>query len=166
MITNDICKVLYALPGGVVVPRRQPLTKPLVATILGAVLLIINLVAIDDKAGALSMLTMVVGITLLMVGIIMIVVRLTSSTRVPYHTPSKRYMCYDERYYDRAQLAELKRYVAAGDRAKIEALPTGNISAVTLVECSAADDSLVAMAIYEYIELENRLVDSVKIIAR
>ena len=166
MITNDICKVLYALPGGVVVPRRQPITKPLMTTILGAVLLIINLVAIDDRAGALSMFTMLAGVTLLIVGLVLIVVRLTSSTRVPYHTPSKRYMCYDERYYDRAQLAELRRYVDRGDRAKIDALPTGNISAVTLVECSAADDSLVALAIYEYIEFENRLVERVKVIAR
>ena len=44
MIEHNICEALYALPGGVVEPRRQPVCKPILATIVGAVLLFINFV--------------------------------------------------------------------------------------------------------------------------
>lgn len=166
MIETNICEALYALPGGVVVPRRQPIGKPAMAAIVGAVLLVINFLAINDKSGALGMMLMVAGITLLLFGIIIIAVRLTSDKRVPYHTPSKRYMCYCERYYDRAQLEMLKKYVASGDRVMIDSLQTGNVAAITLVEYSSADDSLVAYALYEYFEFDNRLIGQVKIIRR
>lgn len=166
MIPNNICEALYALPGGVVEPRRQPICKPVMAAIVGAVLLIINLLAIDDKSGALGMTLMVAGITMLIFGIILTAVRLTSDKRVPYHTPTKRYMCYRERYYDRAQLEMLKKYVASGDRMMINSLQTGNVAAITLVEYSSADDSLVAYALYEYFEFDNRLIGEIKIIRR
>ena len=55
----DICEALYALPGGVVEPRRRPIVKPLAIAILGIVLLAIDIVAVDDESDALSMLLIV-----------------------------------------------------------------------------------------------------------
>ena len=75
-------------------------------------------------------------------------------------------MCYRERYYDRAQLEMLKKYVASGDRMMIDSLQTGNVAAITLEEYSSADDSLVAYALYEYFEFDNRLIGEIKIIRR
>lgn len=166
MIEHNICEALYALPGGVVEPRRQPVCKPILATIVGAVLLFINFLAIDDKSGALGMTLMVAGITLLLFGIVVTIARLTSDKRIPYHTPSKRYMRYSERYYDRAQLEMLKKYVSSGDRLMIDSLQTSNVSAITLVEYHSVDDTLIAYAIYEYYEFDNRLISEIKIIQR
>lgn len=166
MIEHNICEALYALPGGVVEPRRQPVCKPILATIVGAVLLFINFLAIDDKSGALGMTLMVAGITLLLFGIVVTIARLTSDKRIPYHTPSKRYMRYSERYYDRAQLEMLKKYVSSGDRLMIDSLQTSNVAAITLVEYHSADDTLIAYAIYEYYEFDNRLISEIKIIQR
>lgn len=166
MIEHNICEALYALPGGVVEPRRQPVCKPILATIVGAVLLFINFLAIDDKSGALGMTLMVAGITLLLFGIVVTIARLTSDKRIPYHTPSKRYMRYSERYYDRAQLEMLKKYVSSGDRLMIDSLQTGNVAAITLVEYHSVDDTLIAYAIYEYYEFDNRIISEIKIIQR
>ena len=55
MITEDICKALYALPGGVVTPRRRTIVIPAVAAAVGVVLLIINFLAIDDSDSITAM---------------------------------------------------------------------------------------------------------------
>lgn len=164
MITNDICKALYALPAGVIVERRQPICRPVVAALLGAALMVVNFTLVDDKSGAMAMTLMLAGITMLFVGIILTIVRLSSSTRVPYHTPSKSYMRFRERYYDRELLGALQQAVAQGDKGAIDMLPTGNVSAITLIECRAKDGSIEAYAIYEYANFDNKLVGEVKLL--
>lgn len=166
MILEDISKVLYALPSGVVVERRQPVCRPTLVAVVGAVLLVANILLVDDKSGALGMTLMAAGVTMLLYGAIVAITRLMSDKRVPYHTPTKHYMCTKERYYDREQLAELQKAVARGDRAGIEALPAGNVAAITLIECYAHDRSIVAYAIYEYVNFDNKLIGEVKLITR
>ena len=89
----EISEALYALPGGVVEARRRPIFKPMALALVGVVLLIINTVAIDSSMEALSMLLLVAGVGLAGYGIVVSAMRLVSDERVPYHTPSKRYMC-------------------------------------------------------------------------
>ena len=164
MITGDICKALYALPTGVVAARRQSVCRPTVIALVGAALLVLNFVLVDDKSGAMGMSLMVAGITMLIYGVVIAIVHLMSDRRVPYHKTTKRYMRFRERYYDREQLAELQKAVARGDRAGIEALPQGNVAAITLVECYAHDRSIVAYAIYEYTNFDNKLIGEVKLV--
>lgn len=161
MIANEICEALYALPGGVVAPRRRPICKPLCLALLGAVLLIVNFVAVTDKSGALSMSLMVLGIALFAYGAIVTIVRLSSDDRVPYHLPSKRHMRYSERYYSREQLADVQRALASGDAKAIAALPTGNVSAITVVGYHAADGSIDAFAAYEYVAFDSKIIGEV-----
>jgi hypothetical protein len=166
MKTNDICKALYALPGGVVEPRRRPVMKPVVLALIGVVLLILAMVAVEDKSSALSMGLIVVGATLACYGVIVSVVRMSGSERVPYHLPSRGYMRYVERYYEREQLPKLLGALSRSDRAAIDAIPTGNVAAVTLVSYYAADDSLDVYAVYEYVDLERRRVGEVVIVKK
>lgn len=161
---EDICRALYALPAGVVSARRQPVCRPTIIALAGAALLVLNFALIDDKSGAVGMSLMVAGEAMLLYGAIIAIMRLTSDTRVPYHTATKRYMRFRERYYDRKQLAALQKAVADGDSAGIEALPTGNVAAITLVECYAPDRSIVAYALYEYTDFDNRLIGEVRLV--
>ena len=164
MIANDICKALCALPGDGVELRHRPITTPITIMVIGIVLLIINIVAIDDKSSALSMLLLIAGISMLGYGGITTIMRRTNDQLVPYLTSTKRYMDYRERYYDRSQLDTLQLYLAVGDESKLEEIPTSNISAIVLAEYRANDNSIVAYALYEYVDFDYRLIGDVKII--
>lgn len=159
----EISEALYALPGGVVESRRRPIFKPMALALVGVVLLIINTVAIDSSMEALSMLLLVVGVGLAGYGIVVSAMRLVSDERVPYHTPSKRHMCYSERYYDRSQLEALQSALKRGDEDALASIPTSNISAITLVGYRSKDGSIVAYALYHYIDMEYCMIGDVYI---
>lgn len=162
----DICEALYALPGGVVEPRRRPIVKPLAIAILGIVLLAIDIVAVAEESDALSMMLIVSGIVLACYGAVVSIVRLCGDDRVPYHIPSRSYMSRTERYYHRDQLLFIEAALARGDRAAIDAMPTSNVAMITLVGYHAADDSLYAYALYEYVDMEYRIIGDVRVIKR
>lgn len=159
----EICEALYALPGGVVEPRRRPIVKPLMIAILGIVLLIINSVVVDSSIEALSMFLIVAGVGLLGYGIVVVAMRRMSDERVPYHKPTKRYMYYTESYYDRDHLAEVQRALASGNESALAAIETSNIAAITLVGYRSADNSIAAYALYQYIDMEHCIIGDVKI---
>ena len=159
----EISEALYALPGDVVVARRRPIFKPMMFALLGMVLLIINIVAIDSSMESLSMLLLVVGVGLLGYGIVVVAMRLMSDESVPYHIPTKRYMCYTESYYDRSHLAELQSAITRGDESTIASIEKSNVSTITLVSYRATDNSLAAYALYQYVDLEYCLIGEVYI---
>lgn len=159
----EICEALYALPGGVVVERRRPIFKPMIFALLGVVLLVVNIVVVDSSMETLCILLMVLGVGLLGYGVVVVAMRLMSDERVPYHTPSKRYMSYTESYYDRSHLAELQRAVARGDESAIASIETSNVAAITLVSYRATDNSLAAYALYHYVDMEYCLIGEVTI---
>jgi hypothetical protein len=83
---------------------------------------------------------------------------------VPYHTPSRSYMSYRERYYTLDKSAEIKAAIAAKDYNRLEAVETSNISTLIVAECRSKDGSIVALALYEYAIFEHIMVDKVTII--
>lgn len=161
----DICEALYALPGGVVVSRRRSLLKPIAYLCAGIVLFIINLVAVEDKNGALGMLLMVGGIALAAYGIFAIIACFAASEGVPYDTEARRYMVRRERYYDHELLKPLSDAVARGDKEAIDSMPTTNVARLTLVEYRTPGTGRTAWAIYEYVDFANRLYGEVKIVS-
>lgn len=160
MITHDICKALCVLPDGGVELRRRPVLGPVVMAIVGLALIVIYAVAIEDGGSALGMVLMVAGVTMLLYGALVALVRLGSQPSVPYHRGTG-YMRYRERYYDRSLVTELMKAVGSKDANAINKLPTTNISGVTLVEYRTKDGSIVAYAVYEYVDFTHRLVGDV-----
>lgn len=159
----EICEALYALPGGVVESRRRPIFKPVALVFIGIVLLVINFVAIDSSMEALSMLLLVLGVGVMIYGIIVVVMRRGSEEDVPYHTPSKSYMRYSERYYDHSQLGKLQSAIESGARSEIDSIDTSNISAIILACYRSADGSIVAYGLYHYVDMEYCLIGDVAI---
>lgn len=164
MIRQDICEALYALPNGVVQPRRRSVMMPMIVALVGTVLLAAYFVMLNGNAGALSMSLIVVGGTLVLYGLVVTVVRIASNDTVPYHAPTKSYMSYRERLYAHENGAKLKEAVAAGNLKRIEEIETSNVSSLTLAECCTKDGSIVALALYEYTNYEDRLSGKVIII--
>lgn len=159
----EIREALYALPGGVVESRRRPIFKPIALVFIGIVLLVINFVAIDSSMEALSMLLLVLGVGVMIYGIIVVVMRRGSEEDVPYHTPSKSYMRYSERYYDHSQLGKLQSAIESGARSEIDSIDTSNISAIILACYRSADGSIVAYGLYHYVDMEYCLIGDVVI---
>lgn len=164
MIRHEICEALYALPNGVVQPRRRSVVKPLCIALMGVVAMVANVLFTGFSNDALSMLLIVLGVSFILYGIIVTMMRLIGNEQVPYHTPSGGYMNYRERYYSREALAELTAAIAKHDKERIDSVKTSSISAITLAECSTKDCSVTAYALYEYDNYEDRLVGEVKIV--
>lgn len=166
MLTEDICKALYALPGGVVKPRRRTAVKPVIITLIGAALLVINSMAVEDSAGATAMTLITAGVILLGYGIVATIVRLRSTATVPYDEEAKCYMHYRERYYNHELLPAVRRAIAANDTEGLEQLPTSNVSAIIVIEYRTPGGRRTAYALYEYKEFAYRLIDPPVIITR
>lgn len=164
MIRQEICEALYALPDGVVQPRRRPITRPVITAIMGVALLIANIFIPNTKDGVLEMALIAIGGALILYGVGVMMIRIINYDTVPYHTPTKSYMSYRECFYTHDKAEELKAAIAAKDFNSLKAIETSNISALTVVECRSKDDSIVALALYEYAIYEDVLADKVTII--
>ena len=163
MIRQEICEALYALPNGVVQPRRRSVLKPIVVALIGVVIIALDLLCVSSDNDALTMMLIVVGGSLTLCGLLVVVMRIASNEQVPYHTPSKSYMNCRERHYSHSNLAELQAAIAMRDTERIESIKESNISAITLAECCTRDGSIIARAIFEYENYEDRLVGKVEI---
>jgi hypothetical protein len=131
---------------------------------VGIALLITALLMPSTKEGTLEMALIVGGGVLMLYGLCVVMIRYINHDTVPYHTPSKSYMSYRERYYTQDKAAELKAAIADKDYNRLEAIETSNISALIVAECRTNDDSIVALALYEYAIFEHIMMDKVTII--
>lgn len=152
MNTENLCKALYALPGGVVEPRRQSVTTPTIIALVGVALLILNHTLVDDSLEILSMSLLTASIAMILYGALVTLVRLNSNKQVPYDNEVHSFMKYRERYYDPQLVAPLRKAMECGDIEAIETMPTTNIAAVTLVEYRSSRRR--AYALYQYGEAE------------
>lgn len=166
MLTEDICKALYALPGGVVKPRRRTATMPIIITLIGVAFMVLNFLVVEDSAGATAMTFLTAGIILLAYGIVATIVRLRSSATVPYDEEAKCCMQYRERYYDHELLPAIRKAIASNDTEGLEQLPRSSVSAVILIEYRTPGGARTAYALYEYKEFAYRLIEPPVIITR
>ena len=164
MIRQEICEALYALPNGVVQPRRRPIKRPVITAIVGVALLITALLMPSTKEGMLEMALIIGGGVLMLYGLCVVIIRYINHDTAPYHTPSRSYMSYRERYYTIDKSSELKAAIAGKDYNRLEAVETSNISTLIVAECRSKDGSIVALALYEYAIFEHLMVDRVTII--
>ena len=161
MNTENICKALYALPGGVVTPKPESIARQVIVAGLGIALLIFNYTLVDDSAETLSMALLTLGIGMILYGVVVGVVRHSSHREVPYDNEARSYMRYRERYYDRELVAPIRSALERGDFEAIALMPTTNVAAMVLVEYSS--NQRQAYALYEYGESEYRPIGTPKI---
>ena len=95
MDKNRLCTALYALPGDIVVKHRKPLLVPLLMAAAGAGLLGLNAFLEDAALNNLKSAIALVGGTLLVIGAVWALARLSGSQGTPYHRPSRSFMRSD-----------------------------------------------------------------------
>jgi hypothetical protein len=161
MNTENICKALYALPGGVVTPKRESIATQIIVALVGVAILVVNSLLVDDSAEVMSMALLTIGVGMILYGIVVAVVRRSGQREVPYDNEARSYMRYRERYYDRELVAPIRSALERGDFEAIALMPTTNVAAIILVEyCSKLRK---AYALYEYSESEYRPIGTPKI---
>ena len=107
MDKNRLCTALYALPGDIVVKHRKPLFVPLLMAAAGAGLLGLNAFLEDAALNNLKSAIALVGGTLLVIGAVWALARLSGSQGTPYHRPSRSFMRFEELYFDRSLRGEV-----------------------------------------------------------
>ncbi len=158
-----LSKALYALPEDNVVKRRKPLFVPSLLAVTGAGLLVLNTMLEDAALNNLKSAIVFAGGTLLVVGALWALSRLTSAQGVPYHRPSRSFMRFEELYFDRSLQRDVTGRIAAGDLDGLLRLPRQAIPAVAVMVCRSRDNALAACQAFEYADLEYRPLSELKV---
>lgn len=165
MKNYDMREALYALPNGVVEPRRKPVIIPMLIAIAGVVLLGANtmLPASADYANLKSALILF-GAVLVVVGVIMCVVRFSGNSSTPWHVQDGCFLKKEELKFVKERGSKVRDLVSKGDFATLRSLPEDGVSAVTVVMYSSPRSKFCAAQVFEYVDLELQPVTGIKVV--
>lgn len=163
MNKTQICKALYALSGGGVIPRRKPLYTAVLLAAAGAAMIVANNVWAEALTNNLSSAFVFVGGALLLAGMILLLVRLFGSEGDPYHRAQRRFLSYDELSFRHEDGSRVVRCIDEGDLEGLLALPRADVPAVTVALYRTPDNRFAAMQAFAYAELEYRPLTELKI---
>lgn len=156
MNTDNICKALYALPGGAITPKSESIASQMIIALVGVALLTINSLFVDPRLDSLFMALLTCGVAMVLYGIVVGGVRYARGRKVPYDNELREYMKYRERYFDREFIRPIMRALERGDIEALDTMPTTNIAQVVLVEYSSKYRK--AYSLMEYHDTEYRVI--------
>lgn len=164
MDKNKLCEAMYALPGEVVVRRRKSLLMPAVLFVAGAAMIVVNNLYASELTNNLSSGLVFLGGMLVLSGMIFSAVRLFGSEGAPFHRGERRFLHYDEIYFDRTNRGNVMQTVDAGDVQQLLAMPHAQVPAVAVAIYRTKDNRFAAMQAFEYAELEYKPLTDLKIV--
>ena len=165
MKNYDMCEALYALPGGVVQPRRKPVTVPMLVAIVGVVMLVLNsMIPAEAEYANLKSAVVLFGAVFVAVGIVICVVHLSGNSNSPWHVQDGCFLKKEELKFVKERSSHVRDLVRKGDFTTLRSLPDDGVSAVSVVIYSSPRSGFCAAQVFEYFDLELRPVDDVKIV--
>lgn len=166
MAKYDMCEALYALPGGVIAERRRSVAVPLLLTVAGAAMLVVNeFVGGSSDYSNLKSALLLFGATLVIAGGIVTAVRLFGGSGIPYHTGEGCYLVRKELRFGKDKAAEVADAVRRGDFDALGAIPEAGVSAITAVLYTSKSGGFKAGQAFEYVELEVRPLCDMKVVS-
>ena len=165
MKNYDMCEALYALPNGVVVPRRKPVALPLLVAIAGVALLVANfmLPALAENANLKSALVLF-GVAFVLIGGLVGVMRLSGRSCAPWHVKDGCFLKKKELKFVKERSSMVRDLVRKGDFATLRSLPDDGVSAVTVVVYSSPRSGFCAAQVFEYEELQLLPTSDLKVV--
>lgn len=157
---------MYALPGGVVVKRRRSVTVPVVLTLVGAAMIVLNGRYGADLTNNLRSALVFVGGALALTGIILLAVRVFGSDGVPFHRGEKCYLHYEELYFERGSRHEVEECIGGGCVDRLLQMRRSSVPAVAVALYRTPGNRFAAMQAFEYSELEYRPLTDLRIVGR
>lgn len=155
---------MYALPGQVVVRRRKPLLLPVALLAAGSAMIVTNNLYAGMLTNNLSSALVFSGGILVLAGLIVAAVRLFGSEGAPFHSGEKRFLRYDEFYFERPSRAEIVRSIDRGDVQQLLAMPRARVPSLAVAIYRTRDNRFAAMQAFEYAELEYKPLTELKIV--
>lgn len=163
MNKKEISEAICALPDGAVVRRRKSFFMPVVLLLAGVLLIGMDAVAGTEWNNNLRSALVFVGGVAAVVGAMVALARACGGG-APYHTASKRFLRYEEWYYDRQRRQEVASYVESGELRRLRVLERSQVPAVAVAVYSTPDGRFAAMQAYEYTDLEYRPLTGMKVV--
>lgn len=164
MDKNKICEALYALPGRIVVRRRRIPFVPGLVALAGAAMIVANSFWAADLTDNVRSALVFVGGVLLFIGAGMLCARLFGRSGVPFHPASKRFLRYEEWYFELKDKPEVMRCVEKGDVRGLRALTRSRIPSLAVAVYAVPDGGFAAVQAFEYADLEYRSLSGLKIV--
>ena len=165
MKNYDMREALYALPNGIIKPRRKPVVVPLLVAIAGLVMLIVNtMIPAEAEYANLKSAVILFGVTFVLVGTIITVLRFKGNQNAPWHIQDACFLKKDELKFVKERSSLVRDLVRKGDFTTLRSLPDDGVSAVTVVIYSSPRSGFCAAQVFEYIDLELQPVDKIKIV--
>ena len=165
MKNYDMCEALYALPGGVVQPRRKPVALPLLVAIAGVAMMVANAMLPKSVEYAnLKSALVLFGVLFALVGVVVCVIRFSGRSCAPWHVQDGCFLKREELKFVKERSSMVRDLVRKGDFATLRSLPDDGVSAVTVVVYSSPRSGFCAAQVFEYVDMELQAVGDIKIV--
>ena len=158
-------EALYALPGGVVQPRRKPVALPLLVAIAGLAMMVANAMLPKSVEYAnLKSALVLFGVLFALVGAIVCFIRFSGRSNAPWHVQDGCFLKKEVLKFVKERSSMVRDLVRKGDFATLRSLPDDGVSAVTVVLYSSPRGGFCAAQVFEYVDLELQPVDKIMIV--
>lgn len=165
MKNYDMREALYALPGGVVQPRRKPVALPLLVAIAGLAMMAANAMLPKNVEYAnLKSALVLFGVLFALVGVVVCVIRFSGRSSAPWHVQDGCFLKREELKFVKERSSMVRDLVRKGDFATLRSLPDDGVSAVTVVVYSSPRSGFCAAQVFEYVDMELQAVCDIKIV--
>lgn len=155
MAKYNMCEALYALPNGTIIPHKKPIAMPLLITIIGAALLVINgWVLADADLPNLKSALVLFGAVFVMVGGAVLATRIAGKSTLPYHKIDGTFLHHEELKFKKEQKTAVLKLLSKGDFTTLRQTPSDGVSAFVVEVYSSSKSGFVAAQAFEYIDLE------------
>lgn len=163
MDKNIMSEELYVLSNNEVVKRRKPLTQPFILALVGALLLGMNWMIAGEQLGNLQAALVLFGGALFLWGAGVVLYRLISQDGVPYYPASGKYLVYQELCFPKESMNRVLALSCEGKIEELRKLSNGSIPAVVVALYCTPDGELTAWQPFEYVDLEYRPLDDMRL---
>lgn len=159
MSKYDMREAIYSQSEGAIVPRSKSVVWPVVVTMVGVGLLVLNaMIEATVQNGNLKSALLLFGAVFAIAGVVMVVVRLSGASKAPYCVKDGCFLDKKELKFAKEQKNIVVDLLCKGDFATLRSLKQSDVSALTVVEYSSPKSRVVACQAFEYLELELRPV--------
>lgn len=167
MAKYDMCEMLYSVADGAVVPRRKSIVVPLLLTITGVALFVVNgVVDFADNSGNIKSALWLFGAIFAITGGIILVTRVAGVNKEPYCVKDGCFLVKKVLKFPKEEKNRVVDLVHKGDFATLQAIPQSDVSALQLFVYSSPKSGFAAYQVFEYVELELRPASNIKLSAK
>ena len=164
MAKYNMCEALYALPDGTIIPHKKPILLPLLITIIGVVILVVNgWVLADADLPNLKSALVLFGAVFVMVGGAVLATRIAGKSTLPYHKTDGNFLHLEELKFKKDQKPTVLELLNKGDFATLRQTPSDGVSAFVVEIYSSPKSGYIAAQAFEYIDLELQPASELKI---